>query len=338
MFRANRSRGNRGSVQAAVNKSSPRSRRAHKHTLSLNGRRNNRVGNNRAYEQPPVLVRGVSGGAPSPAGRRSKNKRRYDVAIGIPGAEMRLPSLPSFRLGWHLLSGLMAVALLGGLYYLWTAPMFRVQAVELRGLQHLSQADVNTVIGLSGEPVFTVNPQETQADLQTAFPEMSAITVEVRLPASVIISIAERTPVLAWKKEGQELWIDANGVSFPPRGDAGPSVTVEGDLPVLESTEVNTEGKAPAPRLDPQTVSGILTLGVQAPKKARLLYDSEHGLGWKDKRGWQVYFGTTGMDPQTLALKLNIYAALVQHLVKNDVRPNLISVEYVHAPYYRVEQ
>jgi hypothetical protein len=37
------------------------------------------------YEQPPVLVRGISTGAPSTAVHRTKNKRRYDVAIGVPG-------------------------------------------------------------------------------------------------------------------------------------------------------------------------------------------------------------------------------------------------------------
>ncbi len=347
MFRANRSKGNRGSMHAA-NKAHPvgavprRSRRTKKVALLLNGRRNSKAASSRAssrvYTQPPVLVRSVSSAAPAQALRRSKSKRRYDVAIGVPGAEVRLPSLPSLRLGWHLLSGLLAIGLLGLLYYIWTAPTFQVEMVDLRGLQRLSQADVNTVLGLVGEPVFMINPQETQADLQAAFPEMSAITVEVRLPASVIVSVNERIPVLTWKKEGQELWVDAAGFSFPPRGDAGPALVVEGDLPVLEPGEVKVAGQAPTPRLDPQTVSSILAVGAQAPKKARLVYDSEHGLGWKDKRGWQAYFGITEIDPGTLELKLKIYAALVLHLVQKDIRPTLISVEYAHAPYYRVEQ
>jgi cell division protein FtsQ len=283
-------------------------------------------------------VRNASNPAPVQSFRQGKNKRRYDVAIGVPGAEMRLPTLPSLRLGWHFLSGLLAVGLLGLLYYVWTCPTFRVQTVEIVGLKRLSQADVNTVIGLVGEPVFTIAPDIIQADLQAAFPELSAITVEVNAPASVVVSVNERVPVLAWKKEGQELWVDADGVSFPPRGDLAPDQTIEGDLPILEQAEVKDGKQAPLPRLDPQMVSAILKVGAQMPKKARLVYNSEHGLSWKDKRGWQVYFGITGMDPNTMEMRLKIYAALVQKLTKNDIKPILISVEYIHAPFYRVEQ
>jgi cell division protein FtsQ len=296
-----------------------------------------------------VLVRGVISDAAEPPSRRGKGKRsaaykpnaagrRYDVALGVPGAELRLPSLPSLRLGWHFLSALLAIALGGLLYYAWTAPFFRVQAVEVRGLQRLSQADVNTVLSVIGEPVFVVHPLETRQALETAFPEMKAITVEVGLPASVIVTVDERLPVLAWQKEGGEVWVDAEGVSFPPRGEAGPLATIEGDLPSVESLEEAGQALATSPRLEPEFVSAILAVSVQAPKKAHLVYNPEHGLGWEDKRGWQVFFGTTGLDPANMDLKLKIYAALVQRLAKKEHKPVLISVEYVHAPFYRMER
>jgi hypothetical protein len=167
---------------------------------------------------------------------------------------------------------------------------------------------------------------------------MTAITVEVGLPANVIVSVNERIPVLAWLKDEGEVWVDAEGVTFPPRGDAGPIQRVEGDLPVVAPQEIAEDGITPGPRLDPQLVASILTVGAQAPKKANLVYDPEHGLGWEDKRGWQVYFGTTGIDPATMGMKLNLYATLVKRLAKRENKPVLISVEYVHAPFYRTER
>jgi hypothetical protein len=217
--------------------------------------------------------------------------------------------------------------------------MFQVQAVEVHGLQRLSQADVNTVLNVIGEQVFVVHPSETRQDLEVAFPEMKAITVEVGLPANVIVSVNERLPVLAWLREGGEVWVDAEGVSFPPRGEAGPLATIEGDLPAVQLPQEDSPGLVvSSPRLTPELVSAILAVSVQAPKKAHIVYDPEHGLGWEDKRGWQVFFGTTGLDPATMEMKLKVYDALVKRLAKRENRPVLISVEYVHAPFYRMER
>ncbi len=304
------------------------------------GKRGGAAGGKSANTQPPVLVRSIptaaSAGLPN---RRTKSRRRFDVALSMtPGAEARLPSLPFLRLGWHFLSAFLALGLLGLLYYVWTTPAFRVETVEVRGLQRLSLADVNTVLNVAGEPVFMVNPEQTRLDLLAAFPEISAITVEVKLPASVVVTIQERVPVLVWQREAGDLWFDAQGNSFPPRGDAGTLQVVEGDLPVVGGGEPDEQGRLPEPRLDPELVATILEVGAQTPKKARLVYDPVHGLGWKDRRGWQVFFGTTGVDAATMKIKLQVYNTLVQRLAKRENRPVLISVEYVHAPYYRMER
>jgi hypothetical protein len=71
------------------------------------------------------------------------------------------------------------------------------------------------------------------------------------------------------------------------------------------------------------------------PDKTPLIYSEEHGLGWKDSRGWQVYFGKNTDGIET---KLNVYRAIVKRLKKDGTHPSIISVENVHAPYYRVER
>ena len=51
-------------------------------------------------------------------------------------------------------------------------------------------------------------------------------------------------------------------------------------------------------------------------------------------RGWIVYLG----DVQDFDMKLHVYQELIDHLKEANTRPALISVEYVHAPYYLLEE
>jgi hypothetical protein len=71
------------------------------------------------------------------------------------------------------------------------------------------------------------------------------------------------------------------------------------------------------------------------PADTLLVYDSEHGLGWNDPNGWEVFFGA---EDQDMEMKLMVYQALVDRLQSEGIQPALISVEYVHAPYYRMER
>jgi hypothetical protein len=58
-------------------------------------------------------------------------------------------------------------------------------------------------------------------------------------------------------------------------------------------------------------------------------------LGWNDPNGWEVFFGSQGND---MNQKLAVYKSLVERLQSEGIQPALISVEYIHAPYYRMER
>lgn len=304
-----------------------RSKTDRKPATPLGGRKSNRA----AYTAPPVLMRTEAPAVVPQARSHRKNRRRYDVALSVPGAEVRLPAVPTFHLGWRLLSGVLVIALAGLLYFLWSAPMFRVTAPEINGLQRLTQADMDTVIGVSDDSIFSIDPTRIHQDLQQAFPEAAAITVEVKLPAALVVTVDERIPVLSWTKDGKETWVDADGTLFPPRGSADGLVIVDGNLPTVMSTDGKTALRLAAPGI----VSAIKQMSILAPKKSRLIYDAEHGLGWSDKKGLKVFFG---MDSNNMPLKLQIYLSLVKRLSEEGVRPSMISLEYMNAPYYKVER
>ena len=290
------------------------------------------------YRLPPVMVRGGVIGTPLPVRKPSKGraKRRFDVTLNMPGAEMRLPSLPQISVDLRLFSGVLVAALGFLLYQLWNSPSFRVEDATIIGLQRLNSRDVNTVLNVEGESIFAIDPQALEKSALEAFPEFASVKVEVGLPRSLEVTVEERLPILTWHQEGHTVLVDANGVAFPQRelGGAAPSVVVEASSspPVIQQAgtlEISASQFMPV-----AMVSAILSMSAQAPKDTPLVYDAKHGLGWKDTRGWDVYFG----DVKDIDMKLRVYNAMLNKFKKDDIKPVLVSLEYVHAPYYRLEK
>ena len=63
--------------------------------------------------------------------------------------------------------------------------------------------------------------------------------------------MVERVPVIAWKQDGNEVWVDAQGVAFPPRGEPQKAlVNVEGHgtPPGFASTPSTIDFRKPAYR------------------------------------------------------------------------------------------
>jgi hypothetical protein len=301
---------------------------------------------------PPVLMRGSFSNKVQPSQHKKKGRtprRRFDIELSSPGVEIRLPAVPVVNLGWRLLSGTLVVGLLILLYHLWTSPLYQVQAAELEGNRYLNADIVNRVLNLYNKPVFMVSPEQIEADLQRAFPElMVESSVQIILPATVIVQVQERDPVIAWLQDGEIIWIDADGFSFEPAGENDslirvsataapptPVVVVEDREEVKEDVDPLEEILTPEAFMKTDMVTAIITMHEYLPSKAFLTYDSQHGLGWHDeKRGWDVYFG---MDLSNIEEKLTIYKAVKTQLKDDGLSPVLISVEHIHAPYYRLE-
>lgn len=311
---------------------------------------------------PPVMTRNpLIGAAVNRVNPTRRPARRVDVPLrGVPGAEMRLPALPRLQNLTRLFSLLLAAGLAFLLYFMWTAPFFQIQEATINGLQRINPRDVEIVLDAAHQPVFSLNPWRMQSDLQAAFPEFESVSVSVGLPAGLFVDVVERTPVLVWRQDGRSDLVDSLGVAFPLR----PNMPVEnlpaveaasappGQLPSAEellkliSSEPADDEQAASPSqpasllsgsrqlLAKEMVAAVLAMAREAPKDTPLVYQAQHGLGWKDRRGWDVYFGTA----EQMEMKLRIYDAIVKHIKQEDIKPEMVSVEYVHAPYYRLER
>jgi len=313
-------------------------------------RKSKATGTDRQFEavtrqMPPVMMRG-SGYELAPR-RKSKRKikspkRRYDIALAAsPGAEVRLPAVAMPKLGWRALSFVVVVGLITLLYFFWTAPLFQVQMVEVQGANRLTATDINRTLNLYNTPIFAVVPQHLENTLQGTYLDLLDVSVKIGLPATVIVNLNERTPLIEWTQDSVIQWIDGTGFAFPTRGLAEHLVKVQAySAPPRPAAYVEDEnlplGASIVPQafMSPELVNGILAMRAQAPANTNLVYDPTYGLGWGDSRGWDVFFGSDVSDIET---KLRVYHAIVDRLQADGTTPTLISVEHVHAPYYRME-
>lgn len=264
-------------------------------------------------------------------------RRRYQAALSMPGIEVRLPtiSFTSRSLKWRLVSLTVSLALGLGLYFVWTSPFFQVSAPRVSGNARIETDGINAVLGVEGQPIFTIVPAELATRLRLNYPEITAAQVVPYLPNVVVVDVVERKPVISWQQGDGYTWIDDSGVAFRPRGTAGNLIAVEALAAPPAGTASNQDPFSPVPFIASDMVQAIKTLAPSVPQGSTLVYDPRYGLGWSDSRGWQVFFGS---EARSMALKLEVYQSLVNTLAGEGIIPSFISVQYANAPYYRMNQ
>ncbi len=309
----------------------------------------------------PVVVRGGSFGKPIHRQTVTRPRRQFYLTMDrAAGTELRLPALPALNPGWRLISGILALFMVAGIYALWNSPFSMINTVEVKGIQRLTVDEVNAVLDLENLSIVEVDPGLVLQKLAKTYPELINVRVRVEMPNAVVISAEERVPVLAILNGDQTSWVDESGYIFPARGDAGPLVTIRAEdnlplVPIVEEktdqqetdTPENTAGakteaqastpeKTAAPQIvDPVTLTALQELSKILPPETQLAYSKEHGLGWQTPEGWQIFIGT---DLQQFEDKYNMYQHLTNHLISKGDNPVLVSVEHLNAPYYRLEQ
>jgi cell division septal protein FtsQ len=266
-----------------------------------------------------------------------QNKRRFNIALHMPRVNLRaihMPKIPRPHFGWRSVSFLFVVILGAALYFAFNRPELRVIEAQVTGNQMLTPAEINSVIGIAGQPIFLLIPSELETRLRLNYPELASVHVSVSLPNLVSVHLVERKPIIRWEQGGGYTWVAEDGVAFRPRGEIAEliSVVAVSAPPVVGS---GTDPLAPAPFISVEMVQALKGLASHVPPGAVILYDQAFGFGWNDPRGWRVYFGTTASDVE---LKMRVYETMVDSLTARGIRPALINVTYPTAPYYRMNQ
>lgn len=315
---------------------------------------------NSASSLPPVMVRGMTAGALAGNNKAfNRGRRRIDIPLSVPGAEVRLPSIPQIRVGWRLFTFLLVLVSCYLIYEFWNSEEYVINLAEVTGLKHVTSREVNAFLAVQGKPVFLLNPTTIKQDLMKSFAEFSDVSVQIEFPNTLKIDVVERAPVLVWSFNGLNMLIAEDGSAYSQRdeyfdlnqfpiikSDTNPSEVNKNAQNFSDSIEFN--------RLQPEIsfgaynsglekndillpvnlISAVLYLSDYVPDRAELLYDEVHGLMWEDERGWDVYFG----DYENIELKIDVYKAIFNYLKNEELKPEIISVKYPHNPYYRLNE
>lgn len=268
--------------------------------------------------------------------RAAQKKRRFNSAVGVPDVLLFRDGLrmPHVQPSWRLTSSLIALSLAVLIFLVLTLPFFHVTAATVIGNDRLSGEEINAVLGVTGQSIFAVKPQDMAVRMRIKYPDLASVEVKTYLPNHVYVTISERQPVILWLHDNSNAWIDSTGVAFSVRGSVEGLVPVIGlnTPPVLNIPPLEGE-LVPPPYIEKELVDAILVLAPAVPADSTMVFDSSNGLGWKDSRGWTVFFGT---GTKNMDLKKQVYQSLADSLVERGTIPQFISVEYPEAPYYRM--
>lgn len=275
-----------------------------------------------------------------------RKRRKVSVPLKTRGAELQLPAFPNLQLGWRLISGAIFVLSLFVVISFSNFSTFKVSAVNLKGTERLTAAEILAELDLSGISILKLQPDQVEKDILLAFPSLREANVSAGLPATLNIKVVERTPLVLWQKQDELLWIDVEGVIFPVRGESeaplsvlayddppgGPTINA---LLTEEEGEENSDSEKPAlPTTSFEFVQAILALNEYVPINTQMQYNPSFGLGWQDPQGWLVFFGRNTSEINT---KLLEYQTIIAALQDKNITPALISLENLHAPFYRLE-
>mgnify|MGYP001043544458 FL=1 len=306
----------------------------------------------KAAEGYPVVTRKKSDSTSRQA-VGTQPRRRVLYSVNENGVETRLPSIPILRFSWQWISGILVILLFIFVILLVNSPLFKVNSFVVQGLTRYSVEDFEPLLTGKQMSIFIFDRKQIKQEIAATYPELTQLQVDVSMPNQLLVSAAERQPIISWVTADQEYWIDAEGVVMTPRGESPELLTVQSVTPpplvqinikpegfvdfTLTALEPETDPSPVQPqeqRIDPDVFYTVLSMNAAIPEGASLVFDPISGMGWRDPGGWEVYFGT---DVTNIGFKMIEYNTILAHLQEMGVTPAMISVEHVDAPYFRME-
>ncbi|MBV9791362.1 MAG: FtsQ-type POTRA domain-containing protein [Chloroflexi bacterium] len=162
------------------------------------------------------------------ADKRREAEKRRDSSQAKPGVRRVL--LWSLRSG--KLMALIVLAVAGWLLYdALTSPGYVVRAVSAQGVTALSNDDVQTLAGVTGQSIWLVRGDEIEARIRQS-PYVERVTARVLLPDTVVVQVTERRPEVRWTHNGTTYAVTWDGLVL---AGAPPSAAATQPLTTTES-------------------------------------------------------------------------------------------------------
>lgn len=227
---------------------------------------------------------------------------------------------------WRIVSGLIVLCLSGVLTLFFTSDLFYVRSIAVGGLRYMTKEEVFSYTQIANWHIFWVE-SDTVRERLLNFPTVADAQVRISWPPNMVnIVIEEREPALVWEQNGVAMWIDVQGRMMAQREDRPELVRVSAEQAIDESAFVDDT------HMDIDIVYGTLQLQELRPDVLVWRYHPTKGLGFRNERGWDVWFGIGTNMPE----KLLIYEAISENILARGIQPGEVNIVDPDAPFYRV--
>jgi hypothetical protein len=233
----------------------------------------------------------------APKSRRKRTpRRRYNVTLSAErGTEMQFTAIPAGSVGTRTVALVIMILAIGSLLRFSRSDRFVVDQISVDGMTMLTAAQVRSLAGVEGKSIFFLDP-------------------------AVIVRLLED----AAEVKSAEI---NDGVAYVKHGENHGLIQINS-----QETSLQVGEDALTPVVNPTLMKTVASLSKHLPEVQSWDFDLDHGLGFVDGNGWQVYFGTSGDIP----MKVRIYRSIAEKLIVDNVQITMVSVEDQSAPYYTV--
>ncbi|ACL25719.1 MULTISPECIES: cell division protein FtsQ/DivIB [Chloroflexus] len=232
---------------------------------------------------------------------RRQRLRQPSSEPAIPGWRRRfIDGLQSGR----IVSGAVFVVSCLALFYVLFSSQFRVQTVEVVGVEFLSPERIVNAVPLRGWPIWLIDEEQAVAPLLRS-PFVEHARLSLILPDRARIVIVERQPVIYWRSGGVDYLVDRQGFVIEPATVAPPADA----LVIVDSSNLPVE---PQMQLDPDALALARELAWRLPNElglrpAQIGWDFGLGVFIRTEQDQMVVFGRS----ERLTRKLMILAYLL---------------------------
>ncbi len=261
-----------------------------------------RPGRDASHDRGPAAMNGrpVAKRSRTPLpGRRTRPVRRASAGLSAVRAGAALAMLVSAA----------------AIYGVGASSAFDYTKLQLDGLTYTDQNAVEAALASArGENLFGLSTTALVSAIEL-MPTVRSAQVQVQLPGTLAVTIAERVPVLIWQAGAERYLVDADGNLFSTLGATPPAAAAR--LPVIDDRRVRSALLQVGQKLDPVDLDAATRLASLVPADIgssavglTVSATDENGfvLGTKPA-GWSAVFGfytpslrTTDLIPEQVRL------------------------------------
>ncbi|WP_110514630.1 cell division protein FtsQ/DivIB [Herpetosiphon llansteffanensis] len=267
---------------------------------------------------------------PRRTGRMISRKPRGRTALGVrTSTPMVRPTartiLRSMLMNGKLLALFLLLASIGCLIFVFRSPAFVVGNLEIEGNRSVDATTISQLADLQGRSIWDIDPAAVAARIGQN-PYVATATVQLRIPARVLVRVQERQAAVVWNVGGTNYEVTAGGEVL----GLATSITTA----TLIIYDTRTIPISAGSYIDTDALNLAQTLYLRIPKElgwqpTRYEWDPYYGLSvYNDTK--QAVFGRLAGEPISLDRKL----ATLQQVQTSDTAWIFIDLR-PEKPYYR---